>query len=875
MIKYLFLVFSLITTPALAQWQVPSGAIPVGRGAGVSGFNTVAGSIGLGSKCLVDTVPPTFGACSAVNGVIYATNYGIVCDGVTSNTAAFAALTVGIGTGGKRVIFPSGTCLTGLWSLAGLSNIIVEGQGGADITETVTATAIICTQTGAATCFDFSNTRGLSVRDMTFGYNSTIYSGVIMSLAQTASTWTSCSFNNVQFKQIGTTTYTAAAAVYLHNVVQCSFRNTRFEHVQVGVIGSLNGDVNPAETTLVSFISCVWIGISQFGVRNPGTEWSFIDSWFFATPTGAFAGIIQSDATYTVISLLLSGTHFTDSVVAGIAVNLAVVRGLTVSGGAIGGVPVAGQIGIQIANGESVSISGTYFAFLDNGVKYTTTGNGLSITGASLTTTTTPYVGFSVVANFFGSGNSGAGANNLFISSNKNVTFNNSMVLAAGADSNTYTFSSITGTIASLNTAQAWTNIQTYGDGNLVLNGATSGASTIKAAAVAGTTIINLPGFTTTLAGRDISQAWTAVQTFGAGNLVVNGATSGSTDIRAPTTGGGIATFFPGADTVAGLAATQALTNKTYNGNIWTAGTGTLTIAAGKTATHNASTTFAGTDGKTLTVSNSLSLAGTDATVMTFPTTSATLARIDAANTFTGTQTIGALVAATLNGNTFTTGTYTLTGTAAKTLNFTNSLTLSGTDATTMTFPSVSASIPGLAIANTFTAGQTISLSQAAQTALSISNTNVSTSASAGFVASSNSGTFTASANNNPNTTGQAGFTWTGASGMLFAATNASGPLIFDTGGFNERMRISAAGAMSVGTTTDPGAPGIILLSSYLQTGAVAVASLPTCGASTKGARHFATDANATFTAGIGAIVAAGGANNVPVTCDGTNWRIG
>lgn len=43
---------------------------------------------------------------------------------------------------------------------------------------------------------------------------------------------------------------------------------------------------------------------------------------------------------------------------------------------------------------------------------------------------------------------------------------------------------------------------------------------------------------------------------------------------------------------------------------------------------------------KTLTVSNSLTLAGTDATTMTFPTTSATLARTDAANTFTGHQTI-------------------------------------------------------------------------------------------------------------------------------------------------------------------------------------------------------------------------------------------
>lgn len=45
-------------------------------------------------------------------------------------------------------------------------------------------------------------------------------------------------------------------------------------------------------------------------------------------------------------------------------------------------------------------------------------------------------------------------------------------------------------------------------------------------------------------------------------------------------------------------------------------------------------------EGKTLTANNSLTLAGTDATTMTFPTTSATVARTDAANSFTGNQTL-------------------------------------------------------------------------------------------------------------------------------------------------------------------------------------------------------------------------------------------
>jgi len=59
------------------------------------------------------------------------------------------------------------------------------------------------------------------------------------------------------------------------------------------------------------------------------------------------------------------------------------------------------------------------------------------------------------------------------------------------------------------------------------------------------------------------------------------------------------------------------------------------------------SSTLAVADGKTFTVSHSLTLAGTDTTTMTFPATSATIARTDAAQTFTGNQTFsGAIIGA-------------------------------------------------------------------------------------------------------------------------------------------------------------------------------------------------------------------------------------
>lgn len=97
-------------------------------------------------------------------------------------------------------------------------------------------------------------------------------------------------------------------------------------------------------------------------------------------------------------------------------------------------------------------------------------------------------------------------------------------------------------------------------------------------------------------------------------------------------------------------------------GALGTPSSGTLTncsgTAASLTAGHVTGLTVA--SGKTLTANNSLTLAGTDSTTMTFPTTSATIARTDAAQTFTGVQTFSS--APVLSTNTLTTsGAFTIT----------------------------------------------------------------------------------------------------------------------------------------------------------------------------------------------------------------------
>lgn len=113
-----------------------------------------------------------------------------------------------------------------------------------------------------------------------------------------------------------------------------------------------------------------------------------------------------------------------------------------------------------------------------------------------------------------------------------------------------------------------------------------------------------------------------------------------------------------------------AATATSINGVTISSTTGILTIGNSKTLTANASVTLTGTDG----------------TTMTFPGTSASIARTDAGQTFTGTQTFGALVYSTLNGNTWATGTGTLSIAAAKTLTASNTLTLTGTDASSVAF---------------------------------------------------------------------------------------------------------------------------------------------------------------------------------------------
>jgi len=143
------------------------------------------------------------------------------------------------------------------------------------------------------------------------------------------------------------------------------------------------------------------------------------------------------------------------------------------------------------------------------------------------------------------------------------------------------------------------------------------------------TTIVTVAGTTTLAVGSTYAQFFTGSTTQTVTLPVASTLTLGHQFVIVNNSTGLVTVNSSGANAVLILAgSTQA--------------TFTCILASGTNAASWNASYFGDvvTSGKKLNISNSITLAGTDATTMTFPSTSATIARTDAANTFTGVQTM-------------------------------------------------------------------------------------------------------------------------------------------------------------------------------------------------------------------------------------------
>lgn len=127
-----------------------------------------------------------------------------------------------------------------------------------------------------------------------------------------------------------------------------------------------------------------------------------------------------------------------------------------------------------------------------------------------------------------------------------------------------------------------------------------------------------------------------------------------------------------------------------------------------------------------------------------------------------------------------------------------------------------------------------------------------------------------------------AGANWSGSSHptvIAFAvtplsSTSAATALQINPDGSVNALGITDATTTSTGIVTVAGGMGVaknIIGGAGVQTGTKTVSGLPACNSTTKAMKYFVTDATATT---FHSTVAGSGANNVGVTCDGTNWYI-
>lgn len=320
-----------------------------------------------------------------------------------------------------------------------------------------------------------------------------------------------------------------------------------------------------------------------------------------------------------------------------------------------------------------------------------------------------------------------------------------------------------------------------------------------------------------------------------AGTLTLAGGTSGATVLTAAAVASGTLTLPAATDTVAVLAASQAFTNKTYNGLTITPSTGALTIANGKILTSSNTLTLAGTDGSTLNVGTGGTL-GTAAFV-NIGTSGPTVPLLNAANTFSAAQII-------------------TTNAAASPGAFANAkLTVLGTDAASVGFEIQAF---GVGVAQTPNIFQRRFGGTAAAPAATPANAILGNSVFGGWdgAAIQSGALIKATAIN----------LWSGSdrSAFLDFSVTASGAIVL-----SNQMRLQGSGGLSVGNanlSTDAGTGGI--LSTFTRKASLVFGSLPTAVA---GILAYITDSS---TATWGATITGSGTNKVLGWYNGTNWTV-
>lgn len=251
------LVLIVGAAPAVAQYQVQENAVPLGRGAGKTGFaaapagasgTTLAGNTSVAPSFqnaatvlnLACTLAPT--ACISVFGYVSPKWYGAACDGVTNDTVAFRSAIVAANR--KVLSLPSGaTCVVQYFEIC--SNPVCQtGRAGASVPILIEGNGVTllapASTAGAATFVYVEQQTATNVPNFVIR-NIIIDAGNYANRGLTVFGCLYCTFSNISESRaqlIGCDFTAAVGYVFANSIVEavkCNLNNTNSGSTGIGV----------------------------------------------------------------------------------------------------------------------------------------------------------------------------------------------------------------------------------------------------------------------------------------------------------------------------------------------------------------------------------------------------------------------------------------------------------------------------------------------------------------------------------------------------------------------------------------------------------------------------------------------------------------
>lgn len=536
-----------------------------------------------------------------ISQCVQANSIGFVGDGSTSNDAAFNAfwpspvfvntcLEFGVG----KYAFSAAINKT---MAAALQSVTIRGQGS-DLT------SLFWTAGGGMKITQGNPLNSVHIRDLSIITGSAnTGSGLWLNSSQILASAVQSDVTNVQFRgndwddiNANTTYWGIGLNILGWSNLLANNVNTYGKIIAAGGgIGVQVGGSGTIPTIVVSFEN------SNFFAHNIGVKlnsfWEGITffncNWQLQT---GIAGLsVPAAQTHTGPGLNIISSQF-DS--AGNQIDLASsVPQLVMTGNTINTVGNS-TFGLRQVGGSNSQITGNQF----------TSGGGTGGTAVFYSGTNGTIVGNGFVG--MATGIDITGANNVTVNPNNYASVTTS-VTNPGGTANT---------------------VINFGSGGTVLyNGGplgtpSSGVATNLTGTAAGLTAGAASAVTITNDNASATQMFIPWVNGTSGNLSLNVSSAKLSFI--PSTGSFSATS---------LTASTGVSGGNFNNVIITPPASTATLTLGS--------------GKTFTTTNTLTLSGTDGTVQTFPTTSATIARTDAGQTFTGTNVFSSTITGSISGN--------------------------------------------------------------------------------------------------------------------------------------------------------------------------------------------------------------------------------